>query len=367
MGNRTFLSVTAEAADGRYEDVAFETNNVLAPLWFSLVSQEQYQRYREWLLTAWDAIEPHLEHEDLEVLPEWEAFERALHWHIPWEEAAAQLRQSLPVILARFPALGPYMSEWLETLFTHVRSHPSPVVHLELAQYFDFFTDPLPYLEQIEHCLQLWWRPDELWFERWHDDMNAYLLGGEHLPKREWEGEDRKMVEATVTPQVPSSKKHSSKRLEEFYVWLLAAVSAALFLGTLLLTSSKWLAVLAFLLPAICIVLWELVIRPKKIPSTKKESPAPPPVPAKITYYEGTSPIKPHGIEAVNLDNTESFTVPWHHILRAQVSLPNQIVLIPHTEFESLYPSPAMVVLDDELAAVPIAAAVNCMANLSRL
>ncbi|TCZ78132.1 hypothetical protein E0485_08365 [Paenibacillus albiflavus] len=370
MGNRTFLSVTEEAVDGQYEDVAFETNNFLALLWFSLVSQEQYQRYRERLLTTWNELKPHLENEELEDLPEWEAFVEALNWHIPWGEAVAQLRQSLPVTLARFPALGPYMLEWLATLFTHVQTHQSPVVHLELSQYFHFYEAPLQYLEQIEHCLHLWWRPDE--FERWDDKTNPYLLGGEHVPKREGNGEDRQKDEPMATSEIEETRilnsnsvqKRSSKQLKRLYFWLLATLSAALFVGTLLLTSSKWLAVLAFLLPAICIVVWELLIRPRKIPSTKKERSVPLPVTSKITYYDGTSPIKLHGIEAVNLGKTDSFIVLWHHILRAQVSLPNQIVLILHTEFESLYPSPAIVILSDELAAEHIASAINSIASL---
>ncbi|WP_051775898.1 hypothetical protein [Paenibacillus tyrfis] len=377
MGNRTFLSVTSEAVDGQYEDVAFETNNFLAPLWFSFVSQEQFQRYRERLISTWNTVKPHLENEDLEDLPEWEVFAKALHWHIPWGEAVTQLRQSLPVTLARFPELGPYMLEWLETLFTHVQTHQSPVVHLELTQYFYFYTDPLPYLEQIEQCLHLWWSPYELWFERWNDNMNPYLLGGEHLPKRVGNDEDRKQEEAIVTPEIgktrvdnsTSSKKSSSKQLERLYFWLFAILSGALFLGTLLMTSSKWLAVLAFLLPAICVVLWELLIRPKKkIPhSTKKEKPVPSLATSKIAYYDGTSPIKLQGIEAVNLDKTDSFTVLWPHILRAQVSQPNQLVLVLHTEFENLYPSPATVVLNNELAAELIATVVNSIANLPRL
>ncbi|MEF3303158.1 hypothetical protein [Paenibacillus sp. GYB003] len=375
MGNRTFLSVTEGAADGQYGDVAFETNNFLALLWFSFVSQEQYQRYRERLTSTWNAVKPSLENEELEDSPEWEAFAEALNWHIPWGEAAAQLRQSLPVALARFPGLGPYMSEWLETLFTHVQSHQAPVVHLELAQFFNFYTDPLQYLEQIEDCLHFWWRPDELWFERRNEKMNSYLLGGEHLPKGERNGEDRNNEEPTVAPGIeetriahsPSAKKRSSKRLEGLYLWLLAILSAALCLGTLLLTSSQWLAVLAFLLPAICIVLRELLIRPKKTPSTKKERPVPSPATSKIAYYDGTSPIKVEGIEAVNVDKTGGYTVPWHHILRAQVSLPNQVALVLHAEYESLYPSPAIVVLDDKLTADSVASAANSIAKLSRL
>ncbi|WP_442603281.1 hypothetical protein [Paenibacillus sp. KN14-4R] len=373
MGNRTFLSVTAEAVDGQYEDVAFETNSFLALLWFSLVSQEQYQRYRGQLITTWNELKPHLKNEELEDLPEWEAFAEALNWHIPWGEAATQLRQSLPVTLARFPMLGPYMLKWLETLFTHVQTHQSPVVHLELSQYFHLYEAPLQYLEQIEHCLHFWWRPDE--FERWDDKMNPYLLGGEHVPKREGNGEDQQKDEPMATSEIEETwiansnfaKKRSSKRLEGLYFWLLATLSAALFLGTLLLTTSKWLAVLAFLLPSLCIVLWELLIRPRKIPSTKKERSVPSLVTSKITYYDGTSPIKLQGIEAVNLGETDSFTVLWHHILRAQVSLPNQIVLILHTEFESLYPSPAIVIHDDDLAAEHIASAANSIANLWRL
>ncbi|RKN86162.1 hypothetical protein [Paenibacillus ginsengarvi] len=374
MGNRTFLSVTADTGEGQYEDVAFETNNFLAPLWFSLVSPEQYQRYRERLLTTWNAVKPHLDNEDLEDVPEWEAFANALNWHIPWKEAAAQLRQSLPVTLARFPALGPYMSEWLETLFTHVQTYQAPVVHLELAQYFDFYTDPLPFLEHLEDCLHLWWRPDEMGFERWNQTMTPYQWGGEHLPKIARTGDDRIITETAVTPEPveariaesASTKKRSSKRSENLYLWLLAILSAALFIGTLLLTSNAWLSVLAFLVPSICIVLWELFIRPKRPPSVRKESPVPSLAANRIAYYDGDSPIKLQGIEAVNRVGNEAFTVLWHHILRAEVSRPNQIELVLHAEFERLYPSPAVVPMNAHLSAEQIASAAACMTKLSR-
>ncbi|WP_042169615.1 hypothetical protein [Paenibacillus gorillae] len=153
------------------------------------------------------------------------AFTRALSWHIPWAEAVEQLRQCLPVVLARFPALAPHLSEWLETVFTHVQTHQSPIVHLE--------------------------------------------LGGEHLPKEERNAADQSKEEALMTAQIVESKVSNSapskkqypKRPEKLYVWLLSILSGALFLGTLLLTASLWLAVLAFLLPAICIIVWELLIR----------------------------------------------------------------------------------------------------------
>ncbi|MBP1992322.1 hypothetical protein [Paenibacillus eucommiae] len=405
MGNRTFLTVNEiEAVNGPYEEVAFETNNFLAPIWFSLVSQEHYQRYREQLLTAWEAVQPYLDNEDADAIPEWDAFYEALNLHIPWTEAAAQMRQSLPVTLARFPALGPYMAEWLETLSTHVQSYQSPVLHLELAQHFDFYGVPLPYLASIEDLLVLWWNPDELWFKRYNEKLNDYLLGGEHLPKRRRE-EERTNVEAMagsaeigeldehdepdapITPDRPDApdslntqqieevpaagpthpQKRSSKRLQELYIWLLAILSAALFIGTLALTSSMWLAVLVFLFPAICIILWEILKRPKKIPSTIKNRPAPSSGESQITYYDGISPIKLLGVDAVNLDKKESFTVPWHHIVLAQVNSSNQVVLILHTEFESLYPPVASVVVNDKLAAEQIASATNAIAGLARL
>ncbi|MFF2092198.1 hypothetical protein [Paenibacillus sp. NPDC058174] len=374
MGNRTFLSVNAEAAEGQYEDVAFETNNFLAPFWFSLASQEQYQGYHERLLTAWNAVEPHLEDEELEERPEWEAFARALSWHIPWGEAVQQLRQCLPVVLARFPALAPHLSEWLETLFTHIKAHRFPVVHLELAQYFHFYMDPQQYLEEIERFLHLWWYPDEMGFAGWEDKMNPYLMGGEHLPKEEQDAAGRNKDEAMMTAKIAEtevhhsvpSKKQSSKRLEKLYIWLLSILSGALFLGALLLTANMWLAVLAFLLPAICIFVWELLIRPRKNRSVQNESLAPPIVIDKIAYYEGASPINFEGVEVVNADTTGSVTVPWHHVMQAQISLPNQIILILHTEFESLYPSPVVVNIDDNLSADYIASAINSIAGLSR-
>jgi len=376
MGNRTFLSVTAkraEAAEAQYEDVAFETNNFLAPLWFSLVSREQYRTYRERLIAAWEAVRPRLDEAELEDLPEWEAFSAALDWPIPWGEASAQLRRSLPVALARYPALGPPMSEWLATLETHVRAHPSPVtIRLELAQYFDFLSDPYPYLEQIEQNLRLWWSPDESRYGQWDDSTTAYLLGGEHLPKRSEERNDEtvahKTAEEVRTIPPASSRKPSSKRKENFYLWLLAILSGALFLGTLLRTSSVWLSVLAFLLPSICIVLWELFIRPKKKPAAlPKEKKAPAQAANKIAYYGGDSPITAQGIVAVGPDKSVTFTVLWPHILRARADLDNQVSLVLHPEFESLYPSPAIVNLDGEQPADLVASAANAIARLSRM
>lgn len=375
MGNRTFLSVTSGAAEGQYEEVAFETNNFIAPLWFSLVSKEQYQRYREQLMASWQAVETHLDNEELEDLPEWSAFGEALNWHIPWVGAVQQLRQSLPVTLARFPGIGPYMEEWLETLYTHVRTYESPVIHLELAQYFHFSMDPVQYLEEIEQYLGLWWHPDERWFQDWNDRLNAYLLGGEHLPKREGENEeDGEQYEAVATPIIQESHsadlaldKLSSKKRDELYLWLLGVLSAALFGGTWLLTSNKALAVLAFLLPSICIVLRELLIRPKRTSLNRREAPAPSPAASKIPYYNGSSPIKIQGFEANHSKHGDAFIIPWVHIRSAKVIQHNAIELALHTAFQHLYPSSVIVTLDGSLEPEQIVSIINSIANLSRV
>lgn len=65
MGNRTFLSVTNADTDSvDYENTAFETNNFLAPVWFCLVSQEQFQCYSDQLMQAWSKIQPHMDQPD---------------------------------------------------------------------------------------------------------------------------------------------------------------------------------------------------------------------------------------------------------------------------------------------------------------
>ncbi|WP_240417728.1 hypothetical protein [Paenibacillus periandrae] len=373
MGNRTFLSVTnIDTVVVEYEHVAFETNNFLAPLWFCLVSQEQYGRYREQLLASWSLVQPHLEDEELEDLPEWSAFSEALVWHIPWVEASMQMRESLPVTLARYPALSPYMSDWLETLYSHVQVHPSPVLHLELSQYFSFSGDPIPYLANIEEFLGGWWQPDESSFDYLDHITNSYLLGGEHHLYRVRADSLEQSTEPDIkvdTSKVPISavKKPISKRLENLYTWLLALLSAALGLGAYLWTSSSWLAVFAFLVPSLCIIIWELRRRPKKAAKGKHDHTFPSSTPRAIAYYNHISPIKLQGVQAVDLDNNHLVTVPWQYIMLAQVSSFGHIEIKLDAKAESLYPSQLNIVLEHGLEADYVVSAIHSISQLWRL
>lgn len=106
-GNRTFLSVTNAHTDSiHYENIAFETNNFLAPVWFCLVSQEQFQRYSEQLMQVWSKIQPYMDQPDVEDLPEWECFSKVLQWQIPWPDAVGQLRLRLLGTLTHFSSLS---------------------------------------------------------------------------------------------------------------------------------------------------------------------------------------------------------------------------------------------------------------------
>lgn len=373
MGNRTFLSVTnTDTVVVEYEHVAFETNNFLAPLWFCLVSQEQYGRYREQLLASWSLVQPHLEDEDLADSPEWSAFSEALDLHIPWVEASMQMRQSLPVTLARYPALSPYMSEWLRTLSSHVQVHPSPVLHLELSQYFSFSGDPILYLANIEEFLGGWWQPDESSFDYLDHITNSYLLGGEHhiyrvRADRLEQSTEPDIKEATSNVPIAAIKKPISKRLENLYTWLLALLSAALGLGAYLWTSSSWLAVFAFLLPSLCIIVWELRRRPKKAAKGNNDRTFPSPTPRAIAYYNRISPIKLQGVQVVDLDNNHSVTVPWQHIMLAQASPSGHIEIKLDAEAESLYPSRVNIVLEHGLEVEYVVSAIHSISQLWRL
>ncbi|RXZ82181.1 hypothetical protein EBB07_10845 [Paenibacillaceae bacterium] len=383
MGNRTFLSVnTAASSVGQYEEVAFETNNFVAPLWFCMVSEEQYQQYREQLWTAWEAYKPFLDEEELDGLSAGEAFYASLNLHIPWQEAVRQMRASLPVALTRYPALGPFVSEWIDALLTHIDGKQSPVIHLELAQFFDFYEEPFYYLAVIEENLSLWWDPDLAWFERNAEQWNAYRLGGEALPVREaavgefginqeernnsiGNAQEKKIIQSVEQPSpVP---KQRVRWVQELYIWLLSILLAALCLAIWVWTANMWLALLAFLLPVICVVMWEVLKRPKAMPvrgSARKKSL---PGEREIICYGGYLPITAKGFEAVAPAGDESFTVPWKHIEHLQSSESNAIGLVVRQGYEQRYPAGSSAAIDPKLSPEDVIAAANTMVRLSRL
>ncbi|WP_391572338.1 hypothetical protein [Cohnella sp.] len=215
MGNRTYLSITSADTDSvDYENIAFETNNFLAPVWFCLVSQEQFQRYSEQLMQAWSKIQPYMDQPDVEDLLEWEHFSEAFQWQIPWADAAAQLRLSLPGTLAHFPALAAPVYEWLEALSPHVQQYSAAVIHLELSQYFSFTGDPALYLKDIQEYVSLWHSPHPSQEKVWQGaGDNFYMLTGEHLPWRERtvaEPEQAPEIEPT-SPKPPASGRRQPK------------------------------------------------------------------------------------------------------------------------------------------------------------
>lgn len=363
MGNRTFLSVTeADNVGGTYEFVAFETNNFLAPFWFCLVSGERYRQYRERLLNAWSTARPYMGEEGVEDRPEWQSFCDALDMDIVWSEALAQMRECLPGTLSRYPALGPYMSQWLETLHSHVKELRSPVVHLELAQFFDFYVDPVPYLEAIEEQLAMWSRPGPSSFAGQHGETNGYMLGGEHLNKGD--GADDGRQPGGEEPAPPPARKAMTKRKQELYTWLLAVLSAALGLAALVLTANIWLTVFAFLLPSACIVARELIIRPKRKTSTGS---VPPPRPAgsdPFVYFDGPSPIRPQGVEAGGADMPTT-TVPWPQIKLARAVSPSRIELELYDSSRTSA-SNIRIELDSRLKTGEVASSIHSIAGLWR-
>ncbi|MEK8128070.1 hypothetical protein WMW72_09165 [Paenibacillus filicis] len=375
MGNRTFLSVNQENLSvGSYADVAFETNNFIAPLWFCVVSQERYEQYREQVLAAWQAVEPLLEQEEEEDSPEREAFWDSLNLHIPWEEALQQMNRSLPAALSRFPALGTYVSAWMDTLWSHIAGRQSMVIHLELGQFFGFFGEPKAYLKSIEDCLTLWRNPDSAWFERHSDQANAYMLGGEHLPKRaeSLEEVDSESVLTVDTGRFlgedreVSSPKKSTKWVQELYTWLLAIVLAGLFIAIWVWSGSIGRALLACLIPIAVIVLWELRKRPKPANSPGSRRTGSPREASQAMYYTGSSPITSQGLEARQGNSRESFIVRWPHNRLTRIDAVQQLELVLHPDYAQLYPSHPIVALDGKTKSEHVAAAAACLTRLSQ-
>ncbi|MDM5232898.1 hypothetical protein [Lysinibacillus pakistanensis] len=371
MGNRTFLSVTNADTDlVDYENTAFETNNFLAPVWFCLVSQEQFQRYSGQLMQAWSKIQPYLEQPDIEDLPEWECFSEAFQWQIPWVDAAEQLRLSLPGTLAHFPSLAAPVYEWLETLSTHIQRYSAAVIHLELSQYFSFTGDPVLYLKDIEEYVNLWQSPHPSQEKVWQGAAdNFYMLNGEHFPWRE-----RVVAQPEQAPEIqpvqsipPASEKRQPKWQQELYIWLLAILSAALFLIVYVNTSSGWLAVLGFLIPSMFIVLWNMIIGPKKTArhlletaTTVRRSSTPSYAVLRIEYFGGHSHIGVGGMDTGALeDKSLPNLIPWLQIMQAKVLSSHEVELM--ISAKNLPVSTLQLHLDEQLVATDIVSAVNAI------
>ncbi|MFC3770987.1 hypothetical protein [Paenibacillus sp. GCM10012303] len=373
MGNRTFLSVTSADTDSvNYENTAFETNNFLAPVWFCLVSQEQFQRYSGQLMQAWSKIQPHMDQPDVEDLPEWERFSEAFQWQIPWADAAEQLRLNLPGTLAHFPSLAAPVHEWLETLSTHVQRYSAAVIHLELSQYFSFTGDPALYLKDIQKYVTLWQSPHPSQEKVWQGaGDNFYMLNGEHLPWRE-----RTVAQPEQAPEIqpaqsipPASGKRQPKWRQELYIWLLAILSAALFLTVYVKTSSGWLAVLAFLIPSLFIVLWNVIISPKKTSRHRLEAATilernstPSYAVLRIEYFDGHSPIRVDGMETgPSEDKSVPDLIPWLQIMQAKVLSSHEVELMISTKNPPVSTLQLHLKLDEQLAAMDTVSAVNAI------
>ncbi|QWH18278.1 hypothetical protein EXW62_14755 [Bacillus mycoides] len=373
MGNRTFLSVTNADTDlVNYENAAFETNNFLAPVWFCLVSQEQFQRYSRQLMQAWSKIQPHMDQPDMEELPEWECFSKAFQWQIPWEDAAEQLRLSLPVTLVHFPSLAAPVHEWLEILSTHVQQYSDAVIHLELSQYFSFTGDPVLYLKDIQEYVTLWQSPHLSQEKIWQEAAdNFYMLNGEHLPWRE-----RTVAQPELAPEIqpaqsisPIFGKRQPKWRQELYIWLLAILSAAIFLTVYVNTSSGWLAMLGFLIPSLFIVLWHMIIGPKKksckrleTTTTLNSKSSPSYAVLRIEYFDGHSPIGVDGME-IDLSEDKSLPdrIPWLQIMQAKVFSSHEIELMISTEISPVSTLPLHLKLDEQMVAKDTVSAVNAI------
>ncbi|MFA2812086.1 hypothetical protein [Bacillus mycoides] len=197
---------------------------------------------------------------------------------IPWADAAQQLRLSLPGTLAHFPSLATPVYEWLETLSTHVQRYSAAVIHLELSQYFSFTGDPAIYLKDIQKYVTLWQAPPPSQEKVWQGVADKfYMLNGEQFPWRERAvTQPEQALEIQPAQSIPpASRKRQLKWRQELYIWLLAILSAVLFLTVYVKTSSGWLAVLGFLIPSLIIVLWNMIIGPKKTPAIDWGRPRP--------------------------------------------------------------------------------------------
>ncbi|MED2839101.1 hypothetical protein P4255_16590 [Bacillus wiedmannii] len=141
------------------------------------------------------------------------------------------------------------------------------------------------------------------------------MLNGEHFPWRERTiTQTEQDLEIHPAQSIPPTRKRQPKWLAELYIWLLAILSAALFLTVYVKTSSGWLAFLSFLIPSLFIILWNVIISPKKnfrhrleehttLGTDSSSSYAV----LRIEYLDGHSPI---GMDGIEISPSEDTSLP---------------------------------------------------------
>jgi len=132
------------------------------------------------------------------------------------------------------------------------------------------------------------------------------------------------------------SGKSRPKWKQELYTWLLAFLSAALFLTIYIKTSNGWLATLGFLTPSLFIVLSYVIFdrkknsrhRPEAAATFKRDSTLSNTV-LRIEYFDGRSPI---GVDGMGTGPSEDKSlpdpIPWLQIMQAKVLSLHEIELM---------------------------------------
>lgn len=203
------------------------------------------------------------------------------------------------------------------------------------------------------------------------------MLNGEHLPWRERTlAQPEQAAKIQQTQSIPStSRNRQPKWRHELYIWLLAILSAALFLIIYFNTSSGWLAVLGFLIPSLLIVLWNWMIGPKKnshhqleTVTTLKRNSTPSNTKFRIEYFDGHSPIGVAGMETgPSEDKSLPNLISWLQIMEASVISSHEVAIMISTKNSPVSTIQLHLKLEEQLAAKDIVSAVNAIVLVNKM
>ncbi|MFE3577355.1 hypothetical protein [Lysinibacillus sp. NPDC059133] len=164
----------------------------------------------------------------------------------------------------------------------------------------------------------------------------------------------------------PASGKRQPKWRQELYIWVLAILSAAIFLTVYVNTSSVGLGVLGFLIPSMFIVLWNMIIGPKKTSRHRKQAATtlrnstPSNAVLRIEYFDGYSPIRTDGMETgLSEDKSLPDLIPWLQIVQAKVLSFQDVELMISTKIPPVSTFQLHLKLDEQMVAKDTVSAIN--------
>jgi hypothetical protein len=161
MGNRARL-ILAKGPAGSGGDLAYETNNDIAPFWFAALAEAD--------LVGWEARWQALTVEE----PAEDAYAAAILW-LPWPRAEARLMAAAARVAAAAPPWAGHFAAWTAALRAEAARQDAAWLAIDLVEIFAFHEEPAEMLREARAGIAVFHGTAPMILER--DDDPVHLGG----------------------------------------------------------------------------------------------------------------------------------------------------------------------------------------------